>query len=155
MINKTLTKSLKYKGGVFVIFKWKDRFNTGIEEIDNQHKRLFEIGSELFELASLDDGVDHYDEIVRLIDDLKDYTKYHFNFEEEYMEKFNYSDIDNHKREHQKFIDKLNETQSKDIDMEQKQVILDMIEFIISWVSGHIVGTDFKYRDLFIEKLNI
>lgn len=128
-----------------MIFKWKDKFKTGIEEVDNQHKRLFDIGSELYNLVSLDDGSDHYDEIIALLTELSDYTKYHFGYEEELMEKFNYTDINSHKKEHQKFIDKLNETLAKDIDMNQKQVVLDMIEFIINWVSRHIVGTDFKY----------
>ncbi len=55
--------------------------------------------------------------------------------------------------EHQRFIDKLNETEAEDIDVNQKQVLMDMIEFIINWVSGHIVGTDFKYRELLMETL--
>lgn len=131
-----------------MIFKWKDRFNTGIEEIDKQHKRLFEIGSELYDLASAEDDMDNYDNIVALIKELKDYTIYHFNYEEECMEKAGYSEIREHKEEHQRFIDKLNETEAKDIDLNQKQVLLDMIEFIINWVSGHIVGTDFKYKDV-------
>ena len=131
-----------------MIFKWKDRFNTGIDEIDNQHKRLFEIGTELYDLASSEDGIDNYDNIVALINELKDYTVYHFNYEEERMAKAGYSEISAHKEEHQQFIDKLNETEAKDIDMNQKQVLLDMIEFIIGWVSGHIVGTDFKYKDV-------
>ena len=136
-----------------MIFKWKDRFKTGIEEIDNQHKRLFDIGSELYKVVSLDDGSDHYDEIIKLLNELSDYTKYHFDYEEKLMEKYNYNDIKNHKEEHQRFIDKLNETLAQDIDMNQKQVVLDMIEFIINWVSSHIVGTDFKYKDEIIEKL--
>lgn len=136
-----------------MIFKWKDRFNTGIDEIDKQHKRLFEIGAELYDLTSLDDSSDHYDEIVELINHLKEYTKYHFDYEELCMHKVNYSDIESHKIEHQRFIDKLNETEAKDIDLNQKQVVLDMIDFIINWVSGHIVGTDFKYKDIFTDKL--
>jgi len=134
-----------------VIFKWKDRLNTGIEVIDNQHKRLFEIGTELYNLTSLDDGIDHYDEIVVVINKLKDYTKYHFDYEEQRLEKLNYSGLHDHKIEHQRFIDKLNEIEAKDIDINQKQIILDIIEFIINWISEHIVGTDFKYKEIYME----
>ena len=115
-----------------MIFKWKERFETGIEEIDKQHKRLFEIGTQIYNLASKDDGTDHYDAIVGLIHELKDYTVYHFRYEEEQLEKANYSDIEAHKMEHQRFIDKLNETEAEDIDVNQKQVLMDMIEFIIN-----------------------
>jgi len=134
-----------------VIFKWKDRLNTGIEVIDNQHKRLFEIGTELYNLTSLDDGIDHYDEIVVVINKLKDYTKYHFDYEEQRLEKLNYNGLHDHKIEHQRFIDKLNEIEAKDIDINQKQIILDIIEFIINWISEHIVGTDFKYKEIYME----
>lgn len=136
-----------------MIFKWKDRFNTGIDQIDKQHMRLFEIGSELYDLASLDNGIDHYDDIIKLVDELKDYTKYHFSFEEGYMEKYDYSGLEEHKKEHSAFIAKLDETASKDIDVDQKGVLLDMIEFIINWVSGHIVGTDFKYKDVLLQQM--
>src|SRR5690554_2714851 len=122
-----------------MILKWKDKFETGIKEIDNQHKRLFEIGSELYELISLDDGIDHYDDIVYLLDELKDYTKYHFDYEEELLGKFNYEGLEQQRHQHQDFIDKLYETEAKDIDMNQKQVILDMIDFLLKWISGHIV----------------
>lgn len=136
-----------------MIFKWKERFETGIEEIDKQHKRLFEIGTEIYNLTTKDDGTDYYDAIVGLINELKDYTVYHFRYEESLLEQANYSDLAAHKIEHQKFIDKLNETEANDIDINQKQVLMDMIEFIIGWVSGHIVGIDFKYRELLLEKL--
>lgn len=131
-----------------MIFKWKDNFSIGIEEIDRQHKRLFEIGGEIYNLAILKDGQDHYDEIIALLNSLKDYTVYHFGFEESLMEKYNYDDIDKHKQQHDKFIEKLVEIEAQDIDARQKKVILDILDFIVNWISSHILGTDFKYKGI-------
>ncbi|WP_352420072.1 bacteriohemerythrin [Proteiniborus sp.] len=131
-----------------MIFKWKDNFSIGIEEIDRQHKRLFEIGGEIYNLATLKDGQDHYDEIIALLNSLKDYTVYHFGFEESLMEKYNYDDIDKHKQQHDKFIEKLVEIEAQDIDARQKKVILDILDFIVNWISSHILGTDFKYKGI-------
>ncbi|WIV10652.1 bacteriohemerythrin [Proteiniborus sp. MB09-C3] len=131
-----------------MIFKWKDNFSIGIEEIDKQHKRLFEIGGEIYNLAILKDGQDHYDEIIRLLNSLKDYTVYHFGFEENLMKKYNYEDIEKHKGQHDKFIEKLNEIETQDIDSRQKKVVLDILDFVINWISSHILGSDFKYKDI-------
>lgn len=134
-----------------MIFKWNDRFCTGIEEIDKQHKKLFEIGSELYSLALLQDGQDHYDEIMMLIYELKDYTVYHFNYEEYYMDKYSFIEMKEHKQEHSSFIDKVSELEFQDIDMGQKKVILEIIEFIANWISNHIIKKDLKYKDTFAQ----
>lgn len=133
-----------------MIFKWNERFCMGIEEINKQHKRLFEIGSELYELVLLRDGEDNYDEIVRLIYDLKDYTIYHFNYEEQLMDKYGYIGMKEHKQEHNSFIDKISELEYKDIDMGQKKVMLEIIDFIANWITNHILKTDSKYKDVFV-----
>lgn len=129
-----------------MIFKWKDNFSTGIEEIDKQHKRLFEIGGEIYNLATLKDGQDHYDEIMTLLSGLKDYTVYHFGFEESLMEKYNFSELDKHKVQHSRFIEKLNELETQDIDARQQKVILDILDFIVNWISSHILGSDLNYK---------
>lgn len=135
-----------------MIFKWKDSFCTGIEEIDAQHKRLFEIGSDLYDIAILDNGFDHYDELVQILNSLKDYTKYHFEYEEKLMKQYEFQLLEQHKIEHDKFIGKLVEVESGNIDEKQKRTILDMIDFVANWISNHILKSDFKYKSYFNEK---
>lgn len=131
-----------------MIFRWKENFSTGIEEIDKQHKRLFEIGGEIYKLAVLKDGQDHYDEIMRLLVSLKDYTVYHFGYEESLMEKYNFIELEKHKEQHNKFVEKLNEIELQDIDSKQEKVILDILDFIVNWISSHILGSDFNYKGI-------
>lgn len=127
------------------MFIWKDDYNTGIEEIDNQHKRLFELGSQIFELVNLKDGLDHYDEIMSILNDLREYTIYHFDYEENYMKSINYNDLKNHKELHDKLIDKISNIETKDIDMEQNTVLIQLLDFIANWIGNHILKEDFKY----------
>ncbi len=129
-----------------MIFKWKENFSTGIEEIDKQHKRLFEIGGEIYNLAILKDGQDHYDEIMSLLGDLKDYTVYHFGYEESLMEKHNFIELEKHKEQHNRFVEKLNEVELQDIDSRQEKIILDILDFIVNWISSHILGSDLNYK---------
>ena len=131
-----------------MLFKWKDDFNTGINEIDLQHRKLFKLGSEIYVLATLKDGLDHYDEIIKILDELKDYAVYHFDFEEKYMSSKNFSDLDEHKKLHSAFIDKISSIESKDIDDKQKTVLLQLLDFTANWIGSHILKEDFKYRNL-------
>lgn len=127
------------------MFVWKDDYNTGISEIDAQHRQLFKLGSQIFDLVSLDDGFDHYDEIINILNDLREYTIYHFDFEEKYMLEIGYEDFDNHKELHDKLIDKITNIETKDIDSDQRSISLSLLDFIATWIGNHILKEDFKY----------
>lgn len=131
-------------------FKWKDEYNTGIETIDMQHKHLLEIGARIFDLADANDGVDHYDEIITVLSELKEYTVYHFGYEEKLMEKYGYESYEPHKFQHYFVIKKIGKFESEDIDNKQKETILNLAEFISDWITNHILKEDMKYKDFFI-----
>lgn len=134
------------------MFKWKDMYSCNIESIDIQHKKLFELGSKLYVILISKDGLDHYDELIQILEELKEYTVYHFKCEEELMEKYNYEDLEAHREEHDAFIGKIIELEGQDIDSKQSKVSLEMIEFIANWIEGHILKTDFKYKEYLSEK---
>jgi len=129
------------------MFDWKENYSLGIEEIDNQHKHLLEIGTELYDLMASKERrqSDKYDEIMETIHKLKDYTVFHFDFEEGLMQKCNYSDVDNHEKEHRTFVDKISEIEDEDIDSFQNKITMELIGFVASWIEKHILETDRKY----------
>ncbi|WP_432666194.1 bacteriohemerythrin [Wukongibacter baidiensis] len=133
------------------MFKWRENYSCNIEEIDKQHERLLEIGSDLSSLIRTRD-VDHYDEIIGLLDELKKYTIYHFKTEEDLMEKYGFDGLDEHKQVHQNFIDKVNEVGSEDIDENQKGVTMEILVFIADWIENHILKVDHMYKDFLNEK---
>jgi hemerythrin len=127
-------------------FKWKEEYNLNIEEIDKQHKKLMEIGRKAYDIAIIDDGYDRYDEIMTIIDELLEYTKYHFEYEENMLKKYNYEHIHDQKEEHGFYVYKINEVASReDIDDNQRKVILEIIDFLSEWISQHINVADRKY----------
>lgn len=85
---------------------------------------------------------------MALLSSLKDYTVYHFGFEENLMKKYDYDKIEEHKEQHDIFIGKLIDIESQDIDSSQKKIILDILDFIVNWISSHILGSDFKYKEV-------
>lgn len=71
-------------------FAFTDKYKTGIDLVDKEHRRLFEIIKETNDLIQNDLLHDKYDEIMRLLVELKDYTQFHFADEEMLMEKMHY-----------------------------------------------------------------
>lgn len=127
-------------------FKWNDSYTVGMEEVDAQHQKLFAIGAEIYHLALLKDEYDHYDEIIKILGELKDYTQYHFRYEEGLMVKS--SDLagtEKHKKEHRLFIEKLNKIKFEDIDRAQNKAIMEILQFTLDWITNHILHTDQKY----------
>jgi hemerythrin-like metal-binding domain len=133
-------------------FEWKNDYSVNVQEIDNQHKRMFEIGEKISDLVLAKDDFDHYDEIINILQELKDYTIYHFDFEEKLMEKYGYPEVDPHKIQHIFMIKKLQKLQTEDIDRDQKGAVIDLIAFVSDWITGHILETDKRYKDFFNEK---
>lgn len=133
------------------MFEWKEIYKVNIEEIDNQHKKLLEIGGRLTDLLKLKDDIDHYDEIIVILTELREYTEYHFSHEEKLLEKHGYEELKAHKRQHKTFVNKIVQLENQDIDEKQKVIELSMIEFIANWIENHILKTDHGYEEFLHE----
>lgn len=130
------------------MFKWKDSYSVNVQAIDEQHKRLFELALKIYDVLSVKDSHDHFDEIMKIVDELKEYTIYHFNYEEELMERCGFENIEEHKLEHKAFIQKVSSFNERDIDEKQSKVIMEMIMFVADWIEKHILKSDHRYKEL-------
>ena len=128
------------------MIKWKEEYSCNIKEIDKQHKKLFEIGGRIYYTASIDDGYDHYDEIMDILNELTQYTVYHFKYEEDLFLRYTYPDYETHKIEHDFFVKKVGKLLSRDLDKGQYGVIIEIVNFVADWVSGHILKSDHAYK---------
>ncbi|MEL7596724.1 MAG: bacteriohemerythrin [Clostridiaceae bacterium] len=127
------------------MIKWKEDYIIGVDKIDEQHKKLFEIANKAYELLKNEFCIDKYDRIVEILDELKEYTVYHFKSEEEYMISIGYKKFLSHKVEHDEFIKKITNIDFKSIDEDQDKYLLETLEFVVSWIGGHILGRDKFY----------
>ncbi|MBL4933350.1 bacteriohemerythrin [Clostridium paridis] len=124
------------------MFNWKDEYYTGVDFIDEQHKRLFEIAGMAYDVYKNDFIVDKFDRIVEIINELKDYTEYHFGEEEAFMIKNNYKKFLSHKVEHDDLMKDINGIDFSKIDKDQEKSLLDLINFVIDWIQNHILKVD-------------
>ena len=123
-------------------YEFTDDYLTGIELIDKEHEHLFEIANETYDLLKNEFVTDKYDRIVALLEELKDYTKTHFAHEEEYMKSINYQYIWSEIHQHRTFEKKFDDIDLKKLDDSQQEYILEILDFLTKWLSGHIKGAD-------------
>ena len=119
-----------------------NKFKTGIEIIDEEHKKLFEIIARIYETIEAELLHDKFDAILDILDELKAYTQVHFTDEENYMREIGYEGLAYQEILHQNFIDKLNELDLDDIDDNQEAYLYEFLGFLQNWLVNHILKVD-------------
>lgn len=121
---------------------WRDDYRIGIDYIDDQHKELFSIAEEIYNLFNDIEGPDKSQEIANVLKELKEYTISHFSLEEDFMREINYNNYNSHRLAHTKFIEKINSVDLNDFNSTQNEQLLELLEFIIKWLYLHILSVD-------------
>mgnify|MGYP002731044240 CR=1 FL=1 len=128
-------------------FAFTDKYITGIELVDEEHKHLFDIIRDTNDVIHAELLHDKYDEIIRLLSELREYTETHFSDEEELMKKIGYPEIEAQKRAHAAFVEKLVNIDFRELeamDDNQEEYLMDLIGFLLGWLSNHILASDKK-----------
>ena len=126
------------------MLQWKEEYEVGVAEIDEQHQKLIDIANRVYELMRNELALDKYDQIVEILQELKEYTVYHFHFEEGLMQKAKYKKRFSHKLLHQEFLAQVEAVDLSAVDEEQDAYLVKIMDFIANWLIDHIVGEDKK-----------
>ena len=132
----------KYKGNEleqkFEIFPWNDNFKTGIQKIDEEHKKIIELLNNLANILTQDKDF----EIENAFSELAQYAQYHFENEEniwkEHLKDSHY--IISHEKSHESFLPKVIEIRSKNDNLQD--TIEEIVLFLIRWLAFHIIDED-------------
>ncbi len=118
--------------------KWNQNTLPVLNSSTRSIPSFFAIANEAYDLLTNQFIPDKYDYIVEVVQKLRDYTQYHFQHEEEYMNSIGYKRILSQKVAHNDFIEKLNALDLQDIDENQKGALLDLLDFLNAWLIEHI-----------------
>ncbi len=124
------------------MYEFKEEFKTGIPQIDEEHKQLFEIADRIYELKNEELLHDKYDQIRDILGQLRDYTDTHFCHEEEYMESIGYSHMFMQKVQHDALRRQMAEWDLDSIDENQDDTIDQILTIVTDWLVDHILGYD-------------
>lgn len=132
--------------------EWKDAYMLHIKEIDCQHKQLIDMSGRLLKMAMNMSSTEISDEVQKLMNDLNDYTEYHFNFEEKLMDQYCFSGVEEHKEIHVGFINRLKIFENQIQTNMDRDLLIKMLEFLTGWIAAHFMVEDKKYSLEFQER---
>ncbi|RME92558.1 MAG: hypothetical protein D6767_02920 [Candidatus Hydrogenedentota bacterium] len=122
------------------IVEWNNNFLIGVKLIDEHHHALVMLANELYDALDTDIPQDVF---MHYLQELIDYTDYHFKAEEALMAEINYPDLNSHKKIHDGFIEKTKAFfQSIQDDPTDKETKTKLKVFLEDWLLQHILKVD-------------
>ena len=119
-------------------FPWKTEYSVQHTGIDGQHQRLVAILNDLYD--AMTDGQGRT-AIGRVLKGLLDYTKSHFSYEEQQMQRCSYPALLHHKEEHRKLLQQVDQY-AKEWNDTQSVSAVQLATFLKDWLLNHIGQTD-------------
>jgi hemerythrin len=119
--------------------EWDDSFLLGFHDADAHHRHLVGLLAKTH-----DEFVAGVPNLAPVLDKLVDYARYHFKAEELWMMDGLYPGIVGHKREHACFLQIVLRIR-KDFLGGNEYLSLDTLQFLHTWITGHILKTDAEF----------
>lgn len=130
------------------VITWKPEYDIGIQEIDEQHRRLVALINNLYNVLVRKGSAD---EIGQVIDEVIDYTKVHFAIEECLLRMFEYDDYDQHKRGHDLFVEKVLHIHRR-FQSGDASVSMELFSLLRDWLIQHIQEKDTQYAPVLLKQ---
>jgi hemerythrin len=119
-----------------VLIVWKPEYNLGIPIVDEQHRGIVTIINSLFYAMQNRHG----DNILNPVNGMiNEYTRIHFQIEEDFLEKCGYPKLKEHKEFHKELTDKLNSVGRKSLRLHDPTAFFN---FLKEWWIDHICDKD-------------
>lgn len=127
---------------------WGPNLSVGIPSIDEQHKKLVAMVNTIH--AGIKQGIGK-DAAAKVLNELAEYTVFHFKTEEDYFDKHGYPETDAHKAIHADLVQKVLAFKEK-FEKGYATVDFELLNFLKNWLQNHICITDKKYGPFLAEK---
>ena len=127
---------------------WQDNLHSvGIPEIDDQHKQLFLLTNQFFELRKTPPSADRQRRVASLVKQLYAFTKYEFATEESIFDHYGYPESPNHRKAHSVFTKQILAELSS-----SKEAAYDLgplSDALVDWILNHVTKDDRLFADYY------
>ncbi|ACB84230.1 bacteriohemerythrin [Natranaerobius thermophilus] len=125
---------------------WKDKYKIGVEEIDRQHKELFErVGNFLKVVRSDENWEDKLDTVKETLEFMKEYVVIHFDSEEAFQKKIDFPGYEEHKEIHENFKQEVEEYARRfEEENYNEELVQEFGGKLMAWLINHVAATDQK-----------
>lgn len=124
------------------LMSWSDKLSVGVQQLDDDHKKLVSMLNELHDGLLAGHGKES---LGHVLDGLVAYTKTHFAHEEALFAKTHYPMAAWHKKEHDDLTKTVLDVQARFKGSANLTLTLDVMKFLKDWLFNHIQGSDKKY----------
>ncbi len=126
-------------------FKWKNKYELNIPEIDEQHKSLMEIAIEIHNIIETNGEFTTDQDLINIIIRAREYASYHFYTEEKMMEECHYPKIEQHKKEHQLLLQLILDFDYSKLRKNMMNTLIDARGNIEQAINAHVHGSDMEF----------
>ncbi|MBF0110841.1 MAG: bacteriohemerythrin [Magnetococcales bacterium] len=121
-------------------FPWDEKLVTGLEAMDDDHKKLLDLVNRLHDRMREGSGMAA---IRHTLGELTDYTVFHFKREEDWYDQYQYHERDQHRRAHNGLITAVTELTGK-YEAGNFAVAIDLLAIAKRWLVEHIMNDDHR-----------
>lgn len=123
-------------------FHWDKHFETGLAEVDKQHRHLVDVINRFGDLLSQLEGAS-FNDIDTVFNELADYAQYHFKEEESMMSQLGLDTryVTHHIQLHLNFLQELTRMR-EGVSPQKPDAAKPLLKFLTYWLAFHILGTD-------------
>lgn len=127
-----------------MLIQWREKYSTGIDEIDDQHKEIINQLNRLHE--AITSGLEK-EVIMDILEFTIEYAAKHFSFEEGCMDRYRCPVAKQNKEAHEKFVKRFQEIRDMvSADPIETIVVLEVYRELRDWISSHILKIDTRLR---------
>ena len=120
---------------------WSDDFSVGIKEIDEQHQKWISIYNRLHKTLLESSLEEEQKEVKELIEEIYNYTCYHFSCEEKLMQELDLPGAAEHWRLHKDF-ERIVYEQYRKSQEERFILTSEILSMVKKWLLTHIRDQD-------------
>lgn len=126
------------------MFEFTNDCLIGHEDLDQDHRKMFELLNRGIYVLQDEFIVDKYDLIKDIFQELLEYSNTHFAREEAYMMQIRDAELIMQRVQHNHFRNELWKLVGKNIDEfdDQMEVLNETMNFLTEWLYQHIIGSD-------------
>ncbi len=123
------------------VFCWREQYATGVDALDGQHRRLFEMTERLHQ--AMDSGAAK-PLLTELLNSLIEHAETHFDDEEQLMADAGFPGLERHRRRHKRLLAKARDFANRlahgEIDLDES-----FVAFLKDWIVDHLLTEDHRY----------
>eukprot|EP01029_Cantina_marsupialis_P010365 TRINITY_DN2361_c0_g1_i2.p1 TRINITY_DN2361_c0_g1~~TRINITY_DN2361_c0_g1_i2.p1 ORF type:complete len:216 (+),score=54.62 TRINITY_DN2361_c0_g1_i2:88-735(+) len=122
--------------------RWRRKYVTNVPILDHQHRQFFILVRTVEQLSKKNKSR----KIIKMVlDEIVNYTVFHFKTEEKVLEEAGYPGLEAHKKEHIRFTHTIQQKVLKANVFNKDVIDRSLFNFLLEWMTNHIILDDWNH----------